>query len=179
MTMAELADRLDALTVRCTSPDGNIDGAWNRNTRLRIAFFDNSYEDYSERELERQLSALANLLRVGFTRGYVRALATVSGPQIVDAGDESDDEETRKFKAALRNITSAGMSDEHCVFVRARGLERWDVTIRNGSLAELSEAEFVTELLHAVRENLTDHRDKVNELRDEWTRKRFADDFAA
>ncbi|MEV6843653.1 hypothetical protein [Actinoplanes sp. NPDC051411] len=166
--MGELADRLERLTVRETSPDGQIAATRDRN-QVTLRFHEGAYRSYTESALAGQLGDLARSVRAGCQRGYYEVIGDVTG-QPVSAGEverELDGRERRFYEAqrALRVETS---SVNGWITVETEGLDQWRVRIRDGALRALSEEQFISEGVAALGRLLTAYHDRDRELRDEF-----------
>ncbi|HZE39032.1 MAG TPA: hypothetical protein VE172_09510 [Stackebrandtia sp.] len=164
--MGILADRLDAMVVRVSSPDGRIAGELRNRDDITVSFPAGGFRRYTERGLEHQLSRLVLRLWTGYRRGFDTALA-----EALDGNPEkprrSWDANQRRFHTAQAETVAEGMSPAECVYLRTAGMRSCDVVVRDGTVNKMDESEFVAELLGAYRAMNRDFRAKMYELRAE------------
>jgi hypothetical protein len=158
--MGEVAEAVERLTVNVTSPDGRI-RVHMGNRSLKVRFAPGSYHSYSEEALESQLTRLATAVWSDYQRGYLAVLKehdlSVPDPR---------DPRVSEFLADRDRIESEGRSPNNCVKVRSVAMRHWQVRIRPGTLAALSEDEFAAEALHAVSQAKQGFDAQVAELRE-------------
>ncbi|MGH8882836.1 MAG: hypothetical protein ACRD0P_36765, partial [Stackebrandtia sp.] len=77
--MGIMADRLNNMVVKVSSPDKQIEAGLRDRDAVTVTFRADSYSRYTERTLEYQLSRLATLLWTGYQRGYNDAVSEVMG----------------------------------------------------------------------------------------------------
>jgi hypothetical protein len=155
------ADQLDTMTIRATSPDGQIQLTFSGGSDITLTFRTGAYARYRERPLESQLARLATGVWTGYRRGYLQAIGETAG------GDQpSTDERRRRFQDARARMLATAESPRGFVRVEAVGLMRWRVDIRDGALTRLTEQQFVTEANAAAKALLADYAAKMVHLKD-------------
>lgn len=162
--MGILADRLDSMVVTVSSPDGRVVGELRKRGELDVSFLGNGCRQYTERGLEHQLNRLLDSLWAEHRRGFDAALAEALG-RPVEKPREPWDANQRRFEADQAETAAEGMSERACIFMKTTAMVSWDVVIRDGTLTELDDAEFVEELLSANRALHTDYHTKMARLR--------------
>ena len=162
--MGIMADRLDAMVINVSSPDGQVHGELRDRDAISVSFEGESYSEYTERDLERQLARLALLLWTGYQRGYDAALSEATG-QPVTRSRESWDANRRRFRDAQAETVAKGMSKEGYIYVETTGMLSWQVVIRDGTLKELEETQFCEELIGAYHVMSAEYRAKMSQLR--------------
>ncbi|MGH8791727.1 MAG: hypothetical protein ACRDXX_03670 [Stackebrandtia sp.] len=146
--MGVIADRLDRMTVKVTSPDGHIKGKLADRDQVSVRFRPGSYVYYTEQALERQLSRLGTLLWTGYQRGYL-TVVTEAGGEVLRGPQDAWDASSREFLARRRDVKVECHSPDRTIQLRTVGLSEWTTRIAPGTLDWLSEAGFL-EALHAV-----------------------------
>ncbi|MFD0560155.1 hypothetical protein FB566_4149 [Stackebrandtia endophytica] len=164
--MGIMADRLAAMVVKATSPDGQIEGELRDNDALRLSFRPGAYRHYTEDGLGRQLSRLALRMWTGYQRAYDEAVAEATG-RPVDRSVEDWDANRRRFRKAQAETKCTGFSTDGWVYAETTGMVAWTFVVRNGALSSLSEDEFVDQALSAYFAMNDDYRTKMRELRAE------------
>lgn len=164
--MGIMADRLAAMVVKATSPDGQIEGELRDNDALRLSFRPGAYRHYTEDGLGRQLSRLALRMWTGYQRAYDEAVAEATG-RPVDRSVEEWDANRRRFRKAQAETKCTGFSTDGWVYAETTGMVSWTFVVRNGALSGLSEDEFVDQVLSAYFAMNDDYRAKMRELRAE------------
>jgi hypothetical protein len=164
--VGEIADRLDAMTIRVTSPDNNIAAKlWNRR-QVDFRFRSGAYRSYDERGLEHQLSQLGTLLWTGYRRGYDTIMKDNDMILMVEPKDANSDT-GRKF-LEMRDVTVAeGVSQGGWVKVRTEAMLRWKFRIKDGGLAGHTEEQFITETLSAIHALMRHWEELVRRAREE------------
>jgi hypothetical protein len=164
--MGEVADRLESVTVTVSSPDGNIEahvvGGQPRSLTVRAG----AYQRYSESDLAHQLARTAALLFVGRDR-EVQQIMEDAGLHRARQPSEATDEAQRRYLSALPHIYATGQGPRGLVRLEATGLVQWHCDIAEGTLRQLSESEFVAEVMGAARDLLQNHRYETALLRNE------------
>ncbi|HIW63166.1 MAG TPA: hypothetical protein H9881_11960 [Candidatus Stackebrandtia excrementipullorum] len=162
--MGIVADRLKALTVRVTSPDGNIQGLLNGRD-MRIRFRPGTYHQYGEELLEHQLSRLFTLTATGYRRGHGHIMSEVDLISITDPADANSDAQ-RRYLEAVPELVVTGATTDGLVRIRCVGMRDWRCRIRPGTIAALEESQFVTETETAIQSLLTHYRREIMFLKD-------------
>lgn len=150
--MGELADRLDGMRLRVSTPDGDITAdLWERD-RLSLAFRKGVYGHlYDEVGLGRRLAVLAQLLWVARTREYWRIYRDVTGDDEVGE-DQPAGERDHAWRTERDELVVTGSSLHGHVTVRAVGMRQWEVGIRRGTVQDLDEQQFSTAVGEAAGE---------------------------
>lgn len=164
--MGIIADRMAALRIETSSPDGQIDSVFTPIAQVSISFRGNGYRNYTERGLEHQLSALATRWWVGYREARDDVMTEVTGVRPVR--EEIADARSRRFRAERDSTDCEGMSPRALIHVSGTGLHTWRVVLRDGVLASLDETEFADELAAAYRAAIRDFGLKLNRMQDKY-----------
>jgi hypothetical protein len=141
--MGELADRVDGMRIRVSTPDGGLTAELHDRDQLSLTFRDGLYRLFDhEADLERRLSTLATLLWVARTREYARIYSDVTGD---DSTGEDKPMGVRdvEWRVEREDLEATGSSSDGRIAVRVKGMREWRVTIRAGTLRALDEKQFV------------------------------------
>lgn len=160
--MGEITDRVDRMVVRATSPDNNIMAAFTGGRTLEIQFRPGTYRAYSRHGLQHQLSQLGPLVFTGYRRGLNQVIQSVTGS--TEPASEDWDANRRRYRQAQEKLVARAFSPNRRLRAQAEGLLHWTVEIKDGTLAELSEADFCREASKLVDRVLNDHNIKIGEL---------------
>lgn len=165
--MSTLRERLDALTVEATSPDGQIKTRLVGDDDLTLAFRPGAFDKYDERGLEHQLERLAVLTWITYRRGYFTALH----PDDPDAAKEAQkphwNTKYRRYHEAVAEMVGKGPAPSGLLEMRSKGLAHWKVRIQDGALKRLGEEQFIKEALAAFARVRADSEMKRTLLKDE------------
>lgn len=165
--MGELADRLDSLDVRASSPDGRIHASVLGSGRsIEVSFDPDSYQWYAEPMLGYQLAQLATLTFVRFRRDQQESMALVYGQSIADDGIEFGPER-RRYREKLAQVVSTGHSPDGATRVTSRAMVSWTFDIAAGTVRAVPERQFLSGLQAAVDDVIRDYRVQSFILRDE------------
>lgn len=165
--MGELADRVDSMRVRVSTPDGGLTAELRDRDQLSLTFRDGLYRLFDhEADLERRLTTLANLLRVARTREYERIYREVTG-------DSSGDEKPTtvrdlEWHAEREELEAVGSSSDGRITVRVTGMRRWQVSVRSGTLRALDERQFVAAVGEAAGALIRDQFAKLVTLSNKY-----------
>lgn len=166
--MGELTDKLRALTVRATSPDGNIEvvlRSWDQS--MEIAFRNDSYErSYTEESLAIQLSRMLTLLMAGREQGRNQALES-AGWRPRDRSKPHWDKRKREYETAVMDAHAFGESVNEYIRIDSTALRGFTVSVAPSTRNDLDEEAFTTELVSAVTDLFADWHMLVTELRKE------------
>lgn len=163
--MTTLSDKIDNMTIRVTSPDGNIMAKLHNLYSVRISFRPGSYPSYDADGLTSQLAAL--LTTVWETRRTtVRDLFADDGG-LEPLREPHWDANRRRFREGLRNLRLRGASIGGLVKVRSTGMASFECRIKPGSLDSLTENQFVAEFNTALRALEADRRHQTAKLKDQ------------
>lgn len=162
--MGIMADRLNSMVVKTSSPDGEIAGEYRPKGDTTVRFLGDSFRRYQERELESQLAELAKRWWHGYERGYDLALAEANGGA-VERVDPGDGRQVRLQKEKAETVYE-GMSAGGRVYFHCIGLREFRVVIRDGTLSQCDESGFAGEVVTGYLALLRDYRSKFKRLRD-------------
>ncbi len=163
--MGIMADRLNRMEVRVSSPDRWIEATLTNQDQVSVRFGYDAYRLYDERTLEQQLGRLATRVWVEYRREYYRALSDATG-EIVRGDEYEPDGQRRLFQQAQAAMISTGVSAGGWIKAEAEGLVRWQVTIRDGATRKLTEEQFVQEVQSVVAALLSNYYAKMVALKD-------------
>ncbi|MGH8882453.1 MAG: hypothetical protein ACRD0P_34760 [Stackebrandtia sp.] len=164
--MGIVADHLDSLTVRVTSPDNQITAQLANRTQVAFEFRPDCYRGYAETGLERQLAKTCRLLWVGYTRGYATVMESV-GLTFKTKPSQAKTPAERRFLTERTQLIAIGATTRRLVRLRTVGLIDWEVRIVDGTVARLTEAEFLAELHEAGQALMHEFNKKMVFLKDD------------
>lgn len=164
--MGELADSVKAITVQVTSPDNNLRAVLRNDGDITVDFRPKSYPQYTERDLAHQITRVATLLYTGYYRAYGKVVEKFNmdikrGPE--DARSPAE----HGYFSDRATLQVVGAGDRKLVRLKATGLLNWECRIAQGTIEQLSEDEFKSELHSAIRNFLSRYRAKITSLRGE------------
>lgn len=166
--MSDFGDKLVALTVTATSPDGQITATFGgQGANIGFTFQPGVYKGYSETSLAHELSRLA--MRV--TATYVRAQTKLIDEEIPDVLHDDGIEyglEDREYRRRVTAIKAGAKSPDGQISVASKSLARWKVRIAEGAVRRTSEETFKAGLLSAIREVIAQHQFETLKLKDEY-----------
>lgn len=148
--MGRLAERLAALTVSVSSPDGNIQARSRAGELAEITFSPEAYPRYGETELAHQLARTATLLYVGHERAVQQTMEEVGLRRATDPA-HARDESQRRFLEAVQKISVTGSGSRELVTFEIAGMASWQCWVAAGTLQQLPEWEFIAEVTEAAR----------------------------
>lgn len=159
-----VADRLQALTIRVTSPDANLQGRLNGRD-VRIQFRPDTYRDYDEPKLAHQLGRLLTLMSTGYRRGHGEImkeakLISVTDPK--DAGNEAQ----RRYLEGVAQLAVVGKTSRGLVRIRSIGMRNWECRIADETVANLAESAFIAETEASIQTLLSNYRREIVFLKD-------------
>ena len=164
--MGTYADLMDALTLRVTSPDGQLAATLTGRSKLDIAFADGSYSRYTERALEEQAKYLLQSVFSAQRRAHFDALSKAQGRMITEEPPPADNR-GKRYRELVAEAVATGDSRRGTVRVGNRGITEWKVRIADGTLGRLSSQEFTGELGSALQAMLRELFVKRGQLRRE------------
>ena len=126
-----LADRLEAMTVRVKSPDGTVRATCGITDGLQVSISESGMRDHSERSLADQLKAVISSARSGFI-GATGKLADDSGITPEMTGTLAVDAKT--FVSEMDEVDVWEVSPRGLIEVGLRGGGEVGVHIAEGSL---------------------------------------------
>lgn len=162
--MGIVADRLKALTIRVTSPDANIQGKLNGRD-VRIQFRPDTYRDYDDPRLAHQLSRLLTLMATGYRRGHRQIMDEVELTSVTNP-DDARSEAQRRYLEEVARLVVVGATSSGLVRVKSTGMRNWECRIADGTIAYLTENDFVAETEAAIQVLLRNYRREITFLKD-------------
>lgn len=151
--MSVVSDMLSRLVVRATSPDGNVQAKLSGNG-FELGFRAKTYPEYSDTGLAAQLSEVLSKLGVGYREAMDKVVTAERGRPPVRG--ESWDAQQRRYQEARRQLEARGMSPQKYFRTRLTDQTVWTAEVKPGTVAKLSEAEFVAEVKGAVNATIAD-----------------------
>ena len=151
--MGQVADRLAAMTITVSSPDGGVEARIRHRDPRSVTFAPGRYQQYEYDELERQLAALARRCFVGYQRGVSTIMAATS----VDVVLEPERARNPAQAAYLREVAKLrvyGPRRDRALVFGVEGTAHWRCRLAPGVLDRLSQVEFEAACLTAGREFL-------------------------
>lgn len=164
--MGNVADNLDSLTVRVTSPDNKIMAQLTNRTQVTFEFRPGSYTDYKLATLQQQLSKTCRLLWTGYIRGYTQVMENV-GLNFKTKPHQAKTPAERRFLTERAQLGATGTTKKKHITIDTMGLIKWKITIEDDALTKLSEIEFLAELHTAGRAVMHDFNQKMVFLKDD------------
>ena len=164
--MGDVADNLDSLVVRVTSPDNNIMARLTNRTQVTFEFRPDSFSKYEKSELEKQLAKACRVLWVNYIRGYSEAMEKV-GLNFKTKPEDAATPAERRFLTERSQLGAFGNTKKGYIEIKTLGLIKWKVRITDKALTELSESQFLAELHTAGRALMHDFNRKMVFLKDE------------
>ncbi|WP_432971047.1 hypothetical protein [Dactylosporangium sp. CA-233914] len=155
------AQRLEALTVRVQVPGAAIGAALTRRNEVTLEFGPGEYQRLTDADLEHHLATVARLLHTAWLRAYRQTL----DPSIVDTPGVDNDTD-RAFYDARAEVVGRGASPDGRIRLTAHGPQRVTAGIARGTVAELSEEQFVEAFRAAGVALILDYTAQVDELKD-------------
>jgi hypothetical protein len=165
--MGELADRIDSMVVRASTPDGAITAELRDRDRLSMTFLQGWYALCDDSDLERRLTQLANLLFVARTREYWRTFSDVAG-ELVLGEDKPVSERDLDWRDERDEMVVRGYSADGRVSVKAVGMRQWEVHLTPGTVRELSEEQFAAAVGQAAGDLIRDQFAKIAALSNKY-----------
>jgi hypothetical protein len=162
--MGELADRIHAMHVRASVPDGTITAELRHRSEVTLSFEPGWYDRCDESDLERRLSSLASLLWVARTREYWATVSDVTGDYATHE-DKPISPSDVEFTEAREALVARGHSADGRVCLSVEGMRRWTVHIAAGTVRALNEHEFASAVGQAAADLIQDQFTKIAELK--------------
>jgi hypothetical protein len=151
--VGRLAERLAALTVSVTSPDGSIQARSRGGQLAGLTFRPSAYPRYSETDLAHQLARTATLLYIGHERAVQQTMEEF-GLRRATEPSHARDEAQRRFLEAVQKIAVTGSGSRELVTFEIAGMASWQCWIAAGTPQRVPEREFVAEVTEAARDVL-------------------------
>jgi hypothetical protein len=166
--MGELADRLNRLTIRASSPDRRIAVAVSGHGELvGIELSAAAFHSYHERTLAHQLEQLGKLVHVTYRREYRALTDAVFERPIYDDMIDEVGPQLREYRERVAAIVSHGQGGEDRVRISACGLLTWEVTVSGGVTRQVPVDVFLEWLDTALSGLRADHYAQVRQIRRE------------
>ncbi|GID11555.1 YbaB/EbfC family nucleoid-associated protein [Actinocatenispora rupis] len=163
--MGELADRLDQLQVRISSPDGRITAVVSgRGRPLGVELPPAAYHRYAEATLAHQLAQLGRLGYAAYRREYRQLTDAAIDRPVHDDMPDVAGPRLREYRARVATIASHGDGGDGRVRLGARGLAEWTVSIRTGVTRSAPVGEFLGWLHTALARLLADHHAQAGRI---------------
>jgi hypothetical protein len=160
--VSDFGDRLDRLYVRAEVP--GITGVVRDRRDVVISFTGNTYYRSTESDIGERLVALCRLLWVAWIRGYYEELSAATGQTITTELPPANDRD-RQFRELREQVDAQGSGADGRITVRVQGLHALSTDVRPGTLAALTEEQFVAGAREAVREMLCDYQRQIAWIR--------------
>ncbi|GGN44465.1 hypothetical protein FHR83_004511 [Actinoplanes campanulatus] len=168
--MATIADDLNAIVVRASSPDGRIEGEVESLRHITLRFVHDSYEGYYR---DRDAVTLAHQLGRGATlmaAAYQRARRVVMRAHSFERYSELSPPFSPRHRDYLERgarLTAHGSSPDGEIVVTTVGLLDFHVSIAPDVLERHDEREFLQLADRAMRDLQVGHQQAHTELRHE------------
>ncbi len=172
--MGELADRLDRMRVRASTPGGDASAELCGRADLRLWFAPGYFRGAAARDLERALGVLARLLAAARAREVDAAIRAAGGDP--RPRGRSTDPRDLAYHDGLDALVARGAAADGSVRLRVCGMRDWTVEVRPGRLRE---AEFAARVAEAAAALIEDQLDQVRRLRHRVYRSRPEDGWVA
>jgi hypothetical protein len=153
--MSDLRDRIEAIHVRVSSPDGAITAELANRTQMRLSFAPGWYDRCDESDLERRLSALATLLWTGRMRKYWVVLSQDAGERIIGESKPISPRAVA-YREARDKMVAKGRSADGRVSVSVQGMRQWTIQVQRGTVRAIDENAFVAAAGQAATELIQD-----------------------
>jgi hypothetical protein len=150
-----LADRLDSMHVHAATPDGAISADLNGRTDVSLSFARGYYDQCSERDLERRLTAVAILLWVGRMRALYAALSEAY-KQTITGEDRPISPRDVEYAELRDALVARGRSADSRITVSVRGMREWSIRVKDGTVREIDERAFAAAAGEAAADLIRD-----------------------
>ncbi len=162
--MADLKDRIQAIHVRVSSPDGEISAELRNRSQMTLSFAPGWYDRCTEGDLERKLGALASLLWVARMREYWEVRSKDAGERITGEPKPISPRAVR-YCAEREALVARGRSADGRVSVSVEGMRNWTVKVTPGTVRAIDEYEFAASAGQAAAELIRDQYQKIAALK--------------
>ena len=162
--MGELADRIHAMQVRASTPDGTMTAELRHRSEVTLSFTRGWYDRCDESDLERRLTGLASLLWVARTREYWSTVSDVTGDYATHE-DKPISPRDVEFSQAREALIARGSSADGRVSLSVEGMRRWTVHVAAGTVRALDEDEFASAVGQAAADLIQDQFTKIAGLK--------------
>nr|WP_218862114.1 hypothetical protein [Actinopolyspora biskrensis] len=154
-----MAERLDRIRVRANAPGVDLEAELRDRNQVTLTFGESVYEFIDERFLERALAGLARRLYTGWVRQYREAISTTN------LNIEPNDQHDFAFEEEMHAVEASAESSDGRVTISTVGMQEFSVSIRRGTVRELSEREFVARATEVVPRLIQHFQAQVAELK--------------
>ncbi|HZE37360.1 MAG TPA: hypothetical protein VE172_00960 [Stackebrandtia sp.] len=168
--METYGDMMRRLDLRVSSPDNRI-RARMHGDGFDIKFNGRGYREYTEPAMEGQLAALFQLLWVGRRKADLMAKAKTMGEEVAAESRNPSSLAGKELFAQRQRLEVGGTSSGGHVKVGCVGFRDWKVSLKRGTLDELSEDEFRAEVRSLASAVMGDYHHKLQPLLDEYQRR--------
>ncbi|MGH8881725.1 MAG: hypothetical protein ACRD0P_30990 [Stackebrandtia sp.] len=154
IVIASYLDKLDQVRVTTTSPDNTVAASWTARNGIRVTLGSGAISLHNEQTLAREVAAAAYSAQIGFRRAC-------GSPR----PDTVDEPRARQHAEALATVDASCVSPGGYVTARVRHDERFDISIRPGTLSTRVPVDLLTaELNAAIAATIRSHRLKSTEI---------------
>lgn len=161
--MGELAVRLNDMTVKAQSHDGNIRAIFSKEG-LRISLRPGVFEEYDTDEMASQLTGLLRKIELRYRQSYKEITESFDVTIPIDPRHAASEVE-RNYLTEAANVTLVGATERKLVRIRAVGMRGWQCRIERGALTQLGEEEFVNEVNGAANKLVKDYQQSLRKLK--------------
>lgn len=165
--MGTLADRLNTMTVRVTSPDDTVRLYLTGGDQLHLEFARGSLEQHTEPSLSKQLSHVCTTA----LRQRSQTMTATARRLMAEMDVDEDRTFARNRRPPVRHrpsgpaITAVGRSPRSLITVRRIPGDIFDVKIRKGTLGRFNGDQLTVEFHGALRAAAADYQRQLAELR--------------
>lgn len=162
--MSDLADRLESMVVKVSTPNGMVFGESRAERSVRISFAPGYYERTGTTEMASQLSRLARLMFAETRAEHYRQVSQAH-EMVVTRGATPVTRRDHEYQEELAKLVVEGASTDGSVSVTAVGMSSFVISIRPGVVGVVSEASFAQLASEAGTRLVEDQIQKVAKLR--------------
>jgi len=162
--MSDLRDRIQAIHVRVSAPDGAITAELANRTQLTLSFARGWYDRCDEGDLERRLGSLATLLWTARMRQYWEVRSQDAGERITHEPKPISPRAVA-YREAREALVAHGRSADDRVSVSVEGMRHWTVRVQRGTVRAVDEYEFAAAAGQAATELIQDQYRKIAALK--------------
>jgi hypothetical protein len=162
--MSDLGERIWAIHVRVSLPDGAIEAELADRTRMTLSFARGWYDRCDEADLERRLVAVATLLWTARMRRYWEVLSQDAGERITGEPKPISPRAVA-YCEARDALVAYGRSADGRVSISVEGMRRWSIRVQPGTVRALDEYEFAVSAGEAAAELIEDQYRRIGALK--------------
>lgn len=162
--MGILADRLDRMSVRVTSPDRSLAAELQGRTTVHLTLAPGVYRRIREPDLADRLATVARLLWAARMKVYYQALSEALDERITAEARPVSPRDVN-YHTARDQVLAEGRSFDGRFQVSVQGMRHWTVHIAAGTLGVLGEDQFTEAVSQAAAELIQDQQVKIRELK--------------